>query len=131
MIRFLEKCILQGLSTTAVGAYFFSVNTNVQPPLVGFQIPLYLLTFSVGFVGSIISDAVHEAVDDELPTSQKASDMTALALGSVLSGFLFYGVLEMSSSAIARDYGYYQALATGAVGELGGAVSYYVAKNLI
>jgi hypothetical protein len=66
---------------------------------------------------------------EEVPISQKANDAVSTLSSLAINAGLFYGILQIYSPAVARDFGAIKALAVGAGSEWVGSASYAKLKE--
>lgn len=130
MFEAVEKAGINGIITGAVTAGLFGLRAKVRTPFTDKNtMPLYVLTFLGGSVSSLITDGIHEFVQEEIPVSRKANDQVSVITSLALNAGLFYTALYLADPAIARDFGAMKAFAIGAGSEWVGSASYTQLKE--
>lgn len=126
----IEKAGINGIITGAATAALFGLNASVRTPFVEkHTMPLYVLTALGGGLSSIVTDGVHEFVQEEIPVSKKANDQVSVLTSLALNGALFYGSLYLFNANVANDFGALKAFAVGAGSEWVGSASYTQLKE--
>ena len=128
-LNYVEKALLNGVSTAGVGVYLFGINANIG--LLRMSVPLYVVTFTSGVLGSIAGDVVHENISHNLPIDRKIEDKVSLGISCLVNGIVFYSLLHACGSFVSGDYGFRRALLTGAGAELVSSLTYNILKNKI
>jgi hypothetical protein len=130
MFEAIEKAGLNGLVTAGAGVGLFGTKATVPTPFMPkCAMPLYAMCFLAGSVASLGSDAFHLFMKEEVPISQKANDAVSTLSSLAINAGLFYGILQIYSPAVARDFGAIKALAVGAGSEWVGSASYAKLKE--
>ena len=125
-----EKAGINGLITGALTIPVFGTKAQILFPLTNQYVPLYLVSFLVGGLGSFAGDIVH-LIFSELPVSKKFTDTSNVLLGVAINGGLFALMLNMIDTQVAVDFGTMTALCIGGAGEFLGTASYnYLKDNL-
>lgn len=130
MFEAIEKAGINGIITGAATVALFGMKAQVKTPFTTQNtMPLYVLTFLGGTISSLITDGVHEFVQEEIPVSNKANDQASIVASMGINAALFYGALYLASPSVASDFGAFKALAVGAGSEWVGAASYSLLKE--
>ena len=128
----LEKAGLCGFASACIGAAFFGFGqSSWVVPGTNMDVPLELLTFTVGTANSFVADGIHTVINKVVPLGKKTQDKTALITNAVVSGASFFALLHLGGSNVPYQYTLLKAFLTGAGGELIGSASYeYLLNNL-
>jgi hypothetical protein len=120
----LEKAGIGGLTTAIITMTIFGRNTMYQLPMSKTIIPFPLVGFIFGAINSNLVDLTHMLVKNEIPLGSKTTDQASLALNAILSAGFFYGILSMNNAETAMRFGFWKAIATGAISELASSALY-------
>ena len=124
-----EKAGINGILTGAASVALFGTNARVVAPFTNNTVPLYALLFLGGAASSVVVDSLHLFMKDVVPISKKANDRTSVIAGLALNAIVFAGLLEITDSSVAADFGRMTALAVGAGAEFAGASAYTYLKE--
>ena len=124
-----EKAGINGIVAGAASVALFGSRATVVAPMTNMTMPLYALLFLGGAAASFVGDGLHMFMKDELPISKKANDRTSLVTGLAINAVALAGLLYVSDQTIAKDFGYFNALAVGAASEFVGSSSYTYLKE--
>ena len=124
-----EKAGINGIISAAASAALFGTQAKVVAPMTSMTMPLYALIFLGGVVSSFVADGMHIALKDVIPVSKKSKDRSSVIAGMVVNAVAFAGLLQLTSPAVARDFGKITALAVGAGTEFAAASSYTYLKE--
>ena len=128
----LEKAGFCGVATMLCGVPFFGFNEmGWNIPYTNSQVPLELLTFSVGTLNSFVADGVHKFFNQVVPLGKKTADRTSLITNAAVAGASFFALLHLGGLNVPYQIQLSRALAIGAGGEIVGAGVYeYLTNNL-
>lgn len=130
MLEAIEKAGINGLITGAATAALFGLQAQVRTPFTSQNtMPLYVLTFLGGSLSSLVTDGIHEFIQEEIPVSQKVNDQVSIVTSMALNAGLFYGALYLCDASVASDFGAFKALAIGAGSEWVGSATYTQLKE--
>ena len=124
-----EKAGINGIVSAAASAAIFGTQAKVVAPFTTMTMPLYALIFLGGIASSFVTDGLHVFLKDAIPISKKSNDRSSVIAGMAVNAIAFAGLLEITSPAIARDFGRTMALAVGAGTEFAAASSYTYLKD--
>ena len=131
MFEAFEKAGLNGIFAGAGTLGVFGTKATVQMPWFNSNVSLAALAFGVGAVGSLIGDAAHKFIKEDVDISEKWKDRTSLLTGIGLNGALFTGLLCLYNRQVCSDFGYGMAFLMGGGSEFLGSASYnYLKSNL-
>lgn len=124
-----EKAGINGIISAAASAALFGTQAKVVAPFTSMTMPLYALIFLGGVASSFVTDGLHLFMKDVIPVSKKANDRSSVIAGMAINAITLAVLLEITSPAIARDFGRAMALAVGAGTEFAAASSYTYLKE--
>ena len=128
----LEKAGFCGAATMlCAGGFFGFGNTGWNIPYTNTEVPIELLTFSVGTVNSFVADGVHKFFNQVVPLGKKTADKTSMITNAAVAGASFFALLHLGGLSVPYQVQLSRALAIGAGGEIVGSGVYeYLANNL-
>ena len=124
-----EKAGINGIISSAASVALFGTRAKVVAPFTSMTMPLYALIFLGGVASSFVTDGLHVFLKDAIPISKKSNDRSSVLAGMAVNAVVFAGLLQLTSPAIARDFGRMAALAVGAGTEFAAASSYTYLKD--
>ena len=130
MIQFmnvLEKAGIQAVITGLASTITTGANLNV--PVMGKVVPLYVFTGLAGGVASIANDLMHYLIKNEIHIAKKAQDEASLYLGAAIGAAAYYGVITFTNPQLTADMGSYIILATGAGAEIASSFTYNMIRG--
>ena len=128
-MELIEKAGINGIISSAASIAIFGTQAKVVAPMTSMTMPLYALIFLGGVASSVITDGLHVFLKDVIPISKKANDRSSVIAGMAVNAVVFAGLLQLTSPAIAEDFGRFSALAVGAGTEFAAASSYTYLKE--
>ena len=128
----LEKAGFCGAATMFVAIPFFGLGAaGWNIPYTQIEVPLELLTFSVGTLNSFVADGIHTVINRVVPLGKKSSDMTSLITNAAVAGCTFYALLHLGGLSVPPQFTLLKAFAVGSMGEVVGSGVYeYLSNNL-
>ena len=124
-----EKAGINGIISSAASVALFGTRAKVVAPFTSMTMPLYALIFLGGVASSFVTDGLHVFLKDAIPISKKSNDRSSVLAGMAVNAVVFAGLLQLTSPAMARDFGHMAALAVGAGTEVAAASSYTYLKD--
>ena len=128
-LEFVEKAGINGIISSAASIALFGTQAKVVAPFTSMTMPLYCLIFLGGVGSSFVTDGLHMMLKDIIPISKKSNDRSSLFTGMAVNAVVFAGLLQLTSPAVAEDFGRIMALAVGAGTEFAAASSYTYLKE--
>ena len=128
----LEKAGFCGAVTMFCAIPFFGLaGTAWNIPYTRIEVPLELLTFSVGTLNSFVADGIHTVINRVVPLGKKSSDMTSVITNAAVAGCSFYMLLHLGGTNIPTQFTMLKAFTVGSLGEVVGSGVYeYLSNNL-
>ena len=123
----LPKAVVEGGLNAALTNFVLGNGTYVAIPILERSAPMWAVGFVLGFAGSLVSDATHVFVRDQVHLSKKHKDEASLLLGSVVAGSLYTGGLYLVNPRLVNEYGMFNSIAVGSGAEV---LSSFVVGNL-
>ena len=123
-----EKSIIQGLTTGLATGCYYGTGALAQVPVLG-QTKLIYVAAVVGGAASLLNDAVHNFVKEEIHISKKAEDETSMVLGAGIGAIMYNFSLSAINPTLARDTGIWLNSAIGAGSELAGSFVYNLVRG--
>ena len=128
-MEMIEKSVIQGAITSAITCYWLGNDVILSLPFTSYEVPCWGVGAVLGVASSLVSDAVHYVVKEEIPLESKVNDMASNALGIVSSGVVFNGVLYALYPALPSQYGVLAGMVSGAIAEYGASFTYNLLKS--
>ena len=99
----LEKSAIQGVATGIATCVYYGMNAKAR--IFGSNTKLCYIGAIAGAVSSLLNDAVHSYVKNEVPIRKKAEDQASVGLGVAVGALMYNYVLFLANPNLARDTG--------------------------
>ena len=128
-LNILEKSAINGVITGLASGVTTGLKYKVPMPFTNRVMPLYVFCAGAGIVASIVSDAVHYVVKNEINISKKGADENSLYLGAIAGAVAYWGIVGIANRYLQQDMGSTTLLLTGAVAEVSSSIGYNFIKG--
>lgn len=128
----LEKAGFCAAATMLAAVPFFGLGATAwNIPYTQLEVPMELLTFSVGAANSLVADKIHTTINGVVPLGKKTADRTSLITNAAVAGCSFFLLLHFGGTNVPYQFTPLRAFAVGSLGEVIGAGTYeYLSNNL-
>ena len=119
-----RKAFIQGGFTALASVYVAGKNVNLKLDRFGLknEFPLYMASFVIGGVSSLVVDAIHEVTHPDVQPEQRHMNNSSLVSGALVSALVFNGALWMANPSIPAEYGYLNSSLVAGLGDVGSGV---------